>query len=140
MSGGDLPGFFAKLHEWYGDQPGLVVPNPDPHDLEGRAGVLPDAALFDLQADARTHYQAFPVYVRFVNKSGASRSAGLREATPSVRQFLDAQGQEGQVALQEPLGRGRLFVPTGRRCRSPCNSKPVDGSSHVAELRVVAVR
>src|SRR5262249_4923118 len=98
ISGADLPAFFSKIHQWYGDKPEIVVANADPHDLVGLARTFPDAALFDQQAEARTHYQAFPVFVRFANKAGIyfPDQPTFQEATPlQLQQFLQAQGVEG---------------------------------------------
>ena len=142
LAGGDLLGFFAKIHQWYGDQPGTIYAGSDPHDLSAQGQPLPDAATYDLQAAARTHFQAFPVYVRFANKSGFyfPDQPEFQDATPlQLQQLLAGQAQEGQATLQGPLGQGPdQFVPTGQPLPFTLQfENPASASSHVAEVTVV---
>src|SRR5205807_860307 len=96
LAGGDLPGFFAKIHQWYGDQQATIYPGSDPHNLSPEGQPLPDAATFDLQATARTHFQTFPVYVRYANKAGIyfPDQPEFQDATPlQLQQLLAGQAQ-----------------------------------------------
>ena len=138
ISGGNALQFFDKIHQWYGDTPGTI----DPRFASAHTDLLPQASEYDLGATAKTHFQAFPVYVRFQNKHGAyfPDQPAFQNATPlQLQRFLEGQAQTGSVNLQGPFGEGLdQFVPAGKALPYTLQFENASSAStYVSELRVV---
>ncbi len=138
IRGGNILQFFDKIHQWYGDTPGKI----DPRFASAHTDLLPQASEYDLGTTSKTHFQAFPVYVRFQNKLGAyfPDQPGFQNATPlQLQRFLEGQAQSGSVYLQGPFGDGLdQFVPAGKPLPYTLQFENLATSStYVNELRVV---
>ena len=66
LTDGNLPAFFAKVRQWYGDDPTVLAPGVVPGSNFLYAAP-PSAAQLDLHAASPTHSESFKVYVRYVD-------------------------------------------------------------------------
>ncbi|HND51211.1 MAG TPA: putative Ig domain-containing protein, partial [Pirellulaceae bacterium] len=141
VTDGNLVDFFSAVHRWYGDQPGKLTTLAP----AGAFKRVPDGLeeLFDLNQSSRTHFQAFPVYVRFQNRLGAcypDLPSEVAVIPPATAQYLSGVGSSGQAAIQGPLGYGpENFVPTDTALPYTVSfERPTTSAAAVSELRIVS--
>jgi YD repeat-containing protein len=131
ITGGNLVQFFEQVRTWYGNDPTKTVVLEAGIDQVSRGSggpydiaKLPAAGDYNLNQTARTHFQAFNVYVWYQNDWNqdhfieACHPENPNPTTPQAANFspfFSLVGSQGQATMIGPLGYGsQQFLPVGQ--------------------------
>ena len=149
----DLVAFFGKIHEWYGDTPGVAAPlrgydhretETDAYDVPIPA--LPQFADYDLGLSHQTYFQTFNVFSPFLGGDVTALPDFGSDATTGnlspldLGRFLQEVAAAGQAAAMiGPQGYGdQQFLPAGQALPYQVRfQNPSSASGTVSEVRIV---
>ncbi len=119
-STGDLIGFFAQIHQWYGDEPGTLSEidhyehrENDTYSYDIPVPALADFSDYNLNAEQATHFANFNVYVAWVPFEGRGASGGTVPDIAAVSSSSELTALDFSNFYSQAAGMGELATITG---------------------------